>query len=282
MKRHQKTPVLQIICLVFVISLIVLTGCKNKATTLPIIATTGQTTTTTNSSDETTTTAATINEDDTSTSTTTESTTKDEVSTTTSKKSTTTTTKKADTTTTTKKSTNTTTTTSKATTTITNKPITTTSKAAATTTKKPTTTTKKVTTKVTTTTKKEIITKGGITQADINRMVIELQKYSNSIVKPRVLAEIEEYKDSLPKGYNWDVYLKEIYSKTPSNSSWGPPSDITLGNDQSYSWWLNSLKGDINHRYSKAGDVHIVVYADFIPNGDKFASGTCWRIYCLY
>ena len=192
--------------------------------------------------------------------------------------------------TTTKKTTTKKTTTSKATTTTkatTTAPITTTTAprttttAAVTTTKRATTTTAKVTT-----TKKPATTTAAaakLTQADIDRLVKEMQEYSNSKVKARVLAEIEEYKDVLPNGYDWEAYLQEIYASDLSNSSYGTP-DTVRAQGYSYSEAYSKVKGHIDDFYGRVDDIHIVVYQRWCPNGDAINSDgePAWEIYLLY
>jgi len=196
------------------------------------------------------------------------------VTTTTTKKVTTTpklttTTKKA--TTTTKKPTTVTTTTTKkvTTTTTTAKKTTTTAKKTtpkATTTKKPTTTTKL------TTTKKQEITKPQqtikITQSDVDKLVAELQEYSNSKAE-YVTANWTEYR-GYGKAYNT---LDEFYAwlcedKTPSNSSWSAPLSFNIYNDfYTYEYMLWYLKDAIDGEYNRNPDCHVVIYAEYFPNG---------------
>jgi len=200
-------------------------------------------------------------------------------STTTSKKSTTTvgttTTKKPTTVTTTKKATTTTTTTKKKTTT--------------------TTTTKKKTTTTTTAKKQEITTTTSpvikITQSDVDKLVNELQEYSTNkhfeINKERVLSEIEEYKDVLPTGYDWEDYKNEVISAiptfTPSNSSWNGPNAYSP--TDSYDYVLQSVKESIDSTYYWSPNCHIVVYAKWCPDGEgccnEFVTSDCWDFYLL-
>jgi len=161
-------------------------------------------------------------------------------------------------TTTTKKPPTTVTTTTKATTTT--KKTTTT----ANTTTKKTTTTANTTTKVTTTT----VQKANLTQADINKLVKELQEYSDNIVKESVLAKIEALKDKLPEGYNWETYLEEQYAKTPYDSSWSAPSSFDIYDDfYTYEYMLSYLKEAIDNEYENMPNCHVVVYAEYFPNG---------------
>ena len=180
-------------------------------------------------------------------------------------------------TTTTKKPPTTVTTTTKATTTT--KKTTTTAK----TTTKKTTTTAKTTTKTTTTT----VQKANLTQADINKLVKELQEYSNSKAE-YVTSNWTNY-----RGYGTEyTTLEEFYAwlcedKTPSNSSWAFPTIVreevteyfTL--DKAY----EDVKEDIDNWYIDCPNSHIVLYAQWCPNGEgstnTFATYDHWQIYCL-
>ena len=143
------------------------------------------------------------------------------------------------------------------------------------------TTTKKTTTKKPTT-NKPTSNKNLVDKAFINQLVKDMQKYSDSKVKSRILAEIEEYKDVLPDGYDWDMYLEEAYSITPSNSSWGTPLTITT------SWTKEQakkiMKSYTEDWYKEISDTHFVVYAVWCPNGTGINSygQDSWEIYWLY
>ena len=190
-------------------------------------------------------------------------------------------------TTTAKKPPTTVTTTTKATTTKKPATVTTTTKKTTTTAKtttKKTTTTAKTTTKVTTTT----VQKANLTQADINKLVKELQEYSDNIVKESVLAKIEALKDKLPEGYNWETYLEEQYAKTPYDSSWDSPNIFYLDSGLwNYSSVYNRMIDALNWQYESSPNSHIVIYVEYHPNGYIY-NGTlyntpdeCYVFYCL-
>lgn len=177
-------------------------------------------------------------------------------------------------TTTTKKPPTTVTTTTKATTTT--KKTTTTAK----TTTKKTTTTAKTTTKTTTTT----VQKANLTQADINKLVKELQEYSDNIVKESVLAKIEALKDKLPEGYNWETYLEEQYAKTPYDSSWDAP--VQVNTDKDYETAYRWIKDEIDTDYLTSPNCHIVIYVMWCPDGfiwegTQYTEKPCWTFFCL-
>lgn len=191
-----------------------------------------------------------------------------------------TTSKKVTTTTTTKKATTTTTTTKKVTTT--KKPTTTTKKTTTvtttkapkvTTTKKATTTKKVTTTKKATTTKKVTTTakKSNLTQKDVDRLVRELQEYSNSKCNFDLLFYTE--------GEMWE----RIGRKTPSNSSWNGADFFTP--KVTYDYALELIKESIDFTYQQNPNCHIVIYAQWCPNGkgccNSYQTSDGWDIYCL-
>ena len=193
-------------------------------------------------------------------------------------------------TTTTKKPPTTVTTTTKATTTKKPATVTTTTTKKKTTTK--TTTTKKKTTTTTTTAKKQEITTTTspvikITQSDVDKLVNELQEYSDSLeTDAKTDLEFQEF---LIKKYGsleaW--YEHRANTLTPSNSSWAFPTIVreevteyfTL--DKAY----EDVKEDIDNWYIDCPNSHIVLYAQWCPNGEgstnTFATYDHWQIYCL-
>ena len=189
-------------------------------------------------------------------------------STTTTKKPTTVTTTK---TTTTKKPTVTTTTTKKKTTT-------------------KTTTTKKKTTTTTTTAKKQEITTTTspvikITQSDVDKLVNELQEYSDSLeTDAKTDLEFQEF---LIKKYGsleaW--YEHRANTLTPSNSSWNSPySWAEYQNPENYSFstyeiQLDYMKEKIDWTYEWSPNCHIVVYVEYVVNEKTGYTG--WDIYLL-
>lgn len=167
------------------------------------------------------------------------------------------------------------------TTTKTKKPtVTTTTKKATTTTKKVTTTTKTTTTKKVTTTTRTI----KITQDDVDRLVDELQEYSNS--KETDAKTDENFNAFLVEEYgsveNWYAY--RVSTKTPSNSSWGFPVTIWKEYD-TYEVACQLVKEAIDCWYEDCPDSHIVLYAQWCPNGEgstnTYDKRDHWEVYCL-
>ena len=190
----------------------------------------------------------------------------------------TTTTKKPTTVTTTTKAT---TTKKPATVTTTNR-ATTTTKKATTTTRKVTTTTKKTTTTATTTKKTTTTTSKAdtLTQADIDKLVAELQENSNS--------KAVGYKQYFPEGgrISFDEAVADnIATKTPQNSSWDPP-DRFAGKYMNYEWMYERVKMSIDDNYLSTPNAHIVIYAEYHPNGYiydgvQYSTSECYVFYCL-
>ncbi len=194
-------------------------------------------------------------------------------STTTSKKSTT---KKA--TTTTKKPTVTTTTTKKATTT--------TKKATTTTTTK-----KKTTTTTTTTAKKQEITTTTspvikITQSDVDKLVSELQAYSDSLeTDAKTDLEFQEF---LIKKYGsleaW--YEHRANTLTPSNSSWGGTTRVSIYDKITDNRVPEYLKEEIDFWYENCPNCHVVIYSEYFPDGfvwegEQYTDYPCYVFWCL-
>ena len=190
-------------------------------------------------------------------------------STTTTKKPTTVTTTK---TTTTKKPTVTTTTTKKKTTTTT------------------TTTKKKTTTTTTTTAKKQEITNSPvikITQSDVDKLVNELQEYSDSLeTDAKTDLEFQEF---LIKKYGsleaW--YEHRANTLTPSNSSWHTviswseyQTNTEKTFDEIYSDKITQIKECLDLEYEILPNSHQVVYAEYTTN--SYTGDTKWSIYLLY
>ena len=195
--------------------------------------------------------------------------------------------------TTTKKTTTKKTTTSKATTTTkatTTAPITTTTAAprttttaAATTTKKATTTTKVTTAKPKPTTTTAVAAK--LTQKDINRLVNEMQEYSNEKARPWVeqrVANSPVYKGSEQSVIDRvvDEYLADC-SKTPSNSSWDNPGKY-YEDTWTYEEAFERLKNSVDSAYERFSDSHIVVYAKrCIDDSGENVGDVFYEIYML-
>lgn len=157
------------------------------------------------------------------------------------------------------------TTTKKATT---NKKVTTT-KVKTTTTKPKTTTTKATTTKKVTTT---TAAAAKLTQADIDRLVKEMQEYSNEKARPWVetVYEINGYASA-------DAFMADIDWMVPSNSSWDSPNKI-YPSVWDYEGAKGVIEGHIDSTYNSISDVHLVVYAEACVNSD---GENYWKIYLL-
>ncbi|MBQ8883881.1 MAG: hypothetical protein IJ031_04715 [Oscillospiraceae bacterium] len=210
---------------------------------------------------------------------------------------TTTTSEQEEVTTTTSEQLGSTTTSKKSTTTVgtttTKKPTTvTTTKATTTTTKKATTTTTKKKTTTTTTAKKQEITTTTspvikITQSDVDKLVNELQEYSNSL---DVVSQSEytTYRSYGIKYNTYEEYCDYMASiKTPSNSSWHTVIGWSEYQDPQYEYsfrlyddMLTYIKEWLDYEYSILPNSHQVVYAEYTTNSHTGA--TKWDIYLLY
>lgn len=260
-----------------------MTACGNKSGTSDksVTTTTSETLTTTTGPVVTTTVATVTNEPEEVVTTTISSSSEDTTTTTEptatsdvdSEVSTTTTTPKV---TTTKKPTTVTTTTTKkkATTTTTAKKSTPTT----TTTPKPTTTPE-----VTTTTTAFVPL---ITQDEIDKLVVELQKYSNSVYEnlSGYNPYDEEWYVEKETGYGFDTvtYAEYLKRKTPNNSSWEAP-DTVSPKYHTYAQALSFEKEMIDLMYKEIDNVVFIVYSQYYPNGiNGDRDYGSWEIYLLY
>lgn len=80
-----------------------------------------------------------------------------------------------------------------------------------------------------------------------------------------------------------EAIASNIKEKTPSNSSWSIPEQITP--NFTYPEAYNCIKNLIDLDYADVPDCHIVVYAQWCPNGKGCNNGSmksdCWDIYLL-
>ena len=187
-------------------------------------------------------------------------------------------------TTTTKEPTTVTTTTPKKTTVTTAKATTTTKKKTTT-----TTTTKKKTT--TTTAKKQEITTTTspvikITQSDVDKLVNELQEYSDSLeTDAKTDLEFQEF---LIKKYGsleaW--YEHRANTLTPSNSSWGGTTRVSIYDKITDNRVPEYLKEEIDFWYENCPNCHVVIYAEYFPDGfvwegEMYYDYPCYVFWCL-
>lgn len=145
-----------------------------------------------------------------------------------------------------------------------------------TTTKKQTTTTAKKTQApkpkpTTTTTAKP---KFKLTQNDIDRVVKELQQYSNETCDFDAIFYTEQEM--------WD----NIATRNLDNSSWGTPYTVLPDTYSSCDELYGVVKGGIKDLYGRIGNdqAHIVVYQQWHGDGSAINSGgkPAWEIYLLY
>ena len=159
---------------------------------------------------------------------------------------------------------------------------TTTTTTTVTTTKKATTTTPKVTTtkKTTTTAKKPAATTttakpaAKLTQKDIDKLVKELQEYSN-----QKAASEDGYKQYFPE--NGRISFEEaiaynIENKTPETSSWDSPGRFSSDN-WTYEEMRKRLYNKVDGQYSLHPNSHIVLHPEY--HNDEY--GEYWLIYPL-
>ena len=142
-------------------------------------------------------------------------------------------------------------------------------------------------TRQTTTTKKEEQPSkpsgNKITQADIDAMKEEMQKYSNGKAEYVNTHYTEFWKYG--KDYNTldEYYSMSIKSKSPSISSYDGVDTINFTEDQSMLKEFKELYKDyINYEYEKRNDVYYVVYVEACPNGLDVNPNPCWAVYLLY
>lgn len=145
-----------------------------------------------------------------------------------------------------------------------------------TTTKRQTTTTAKKTQApkpkpTTTTTAKP---KFKLTQNDIDRVVKELQQYSNETCDFDAIFYTEQEM--------WD----NIATRNLDNSSWGTPDTVSPDTYSSYDELYRKVKGHIDVLYDRIGkdQAHIVVYQQWHGDGSAINSDgkPAWEIYLLY
>ena len=145
-----------------------------------------------------------------------------------------------------------------------------------TTTKRQTTTTAKKTQApkpkpTTTTTAKP---KFELTQNDIDRVVKELQQYSNETCDFDAIFYTEQEM--------WD----NIATRNLDNSSWGTPDTVSPDTYSSYDELYRKVKGHIDVLYDRIGkdQAHIVVYQQWHGDGSAINSDgkPAWEIYLLY
>ncbi|WP_418850128.1 hypothetical protein, partial [Ruminococcus sp.] len=142
-----------------------------------------------------------------------------------------------------------------------------------TTTKRQTTTTaKKTKPKPTTTTTAK--PKFKLTQNDIDRVVKELQQYSNETCDFDAIFYTEQEM--------WD----NIATRNLDNSSWGTPYTVLPDTYSSCDELYGVVKGGIKDLYGRIGNdqAHIVVYQQWHGDGSAINSGgkPAWEIYLLY
>lgn len=143
-----------------------------------------------------------------------------------------------------------------------------------TTTKRQTTTTAKKTQapkpKPTTTAKPKF----KLTQSDIDRVVKELQQYSNETCDFDAIFYTEQEM--------WD----NIATRNLDNSSWGTPYTVLPDTYSSCDELYGVVKGGIKDLYGRIGNdqAHIVVYQQWHGDGSAINSGgkPAWEIYLLY
>ena len=182
-----------------------------------------------------------------------------------------------------------TTTTTKVTTTTTAKTTVTTTvkktetKKTTTTAKKVTTTKKKTTTPKVTTTKKVTTTAkpaAKLTQKDIDKLVKELQAYSDEIAYDSIYESVRtsrKYKDATEEQVLARVqeHYEAGWKKTPETSSWNTPFDYF--SDWTYEEVRKSLYNGIDGEYILSPNSHIVLYPEY--HNDEY--GEYWLIYPL-
>ena len=122
-----------------------------------------------------------------------------------------------------------------------------------------------------------------ITQADIDAMKEEMQKYSNGKAEYVNTHYTEFWKYG--KDYNTldEYYSMSIKSKSPSISSYDGVDTINFTEGQSMLKEFKELYKDyINYEYEKRNDVYYVVYVEACPNGLDVNPNPCWAVYLLY
>lgn len=120
-----------------------------------------------------------------------------------------------------------------------------------------------------------------LTQSMVDKLVKELQEYSNELyfktVKLKIIADIEENKNKLPDGYCWESYQKEIIdavsdtvsSFSPSNNGWYFPNYYdTCNGKNTYDYVLKSMKNLIDEAfYARGRDNIVAISAVYYKNG---------------
>lgn len=129
-----------------------------------------------------------------------------------------------------------------------------------------------------TTTKRQTTTtskpKFKLTQSDIDRVVKELQQYSNETCDFDAIFYTEQEM--------WD----NIATRNLDNSSWGTPYTVLPDTYSSCDELYGVVKGGIKDLYGRIGNdqAHIVVYQQWHGDGSAINSGgkPAWEIYLLY
>lgn len=125
-----------------------------------------------------------------------------------------------------------------------------------------------------------------ITQSDVDKLVNELQEYSNSKSVWK-----EQYVESIWYGKWFNTYEEYcdycVANSTPSNSSWHTVIGWSEYQDPQYEYsfrlyddMLTYIKEWLDYEYSILPNSHQVVYAEYTTNSHTGA--TKWDIYLLY
>ena len=113
-----------------------------------------------------------------------------------------------------------------------------------------------------------------LTQNDIDRVVKELQQYSNETCDFDAIFYTEQEM--------WD----NIATRNLDNSSWGTPDTVSPDTYSSYDELYRKVKGHIDVLYDRIGkdQAHIVVYQQWHGDGSAINSDgkPAWEIYLLY
>lgn len=113
-----------------------------------------------------------------------------------------------------------------------------------------------------------------LTQSDIDRVVKELQQYSNETCDFDAIFYTEQEM--------WD----NIATRNLDNSSWGTPYTVLPDTYSSCDELYGVVKGGIKDLYGRIGNdqAHIVVYQQWHGDGSAINSGgkPAWEIYLLY
>ena len=113
-----------------------------------------------------------------------------------------------------------------------------------------------------------------LTQNDIDRVVKELQQYSNETCDFDAIFYTEQEM--------WD----NIATRNLDNSSWGTPDTVSPDTYSSYDELYRKVKGHIDDLYRIIGkdQAHIVVYQQWHGDGSAINSDgkPAWEIYLLY